>query len=165
VVLRTATTLWRSTILALLCAALAACAPPGAVIAGKSFDYGLSKREKIVKGVTTKAEIQTLFGTPYHTTTAGGDETWEYYSREAGRDEAYADRTLVIDFNDHSVVTDFKYKWKETKSPVNTSGTHGRGGSPAQNAPGDAPLSHGCGAPPPPGNPFLPESTNQKPVC
>jgi hypothetical protein len=148
-------------ILALLCAGLFGCAPPGVVIAGQPFDYGLAKREKIVKGVTTKAEIQTLFGPPYHTTTNGAAESWEYYSREAERDQAYADRTLVIDFNERSVVSDFRYRWKETKSDVNTSRDHNKATAPAQNAPG----APGCSAPPPPGNPFVPQSVTQKPVC
>jgi hypothetical protein len=157
--LRIAATIWRTTILGLLCAVLAGCAPPGAVIAGKEFDYGLAKREKIVKGVTTKADIQKLYGDPYRTTNSGGRETWEYYSREAERDEAYADRTLLIDFNDRSVVADFKYKWKDTKSNANTSG-HGK--APEQKAP----PSPGCGAPmPPPGDPFLPQSVTQLPAC
>ena len=85
-------------ILALLCAALAGCTPPGMVMAGKSYDYGLAKREQIVKGVSTKADIEKLFGDPYQTTKTGAAETWEYYSREAGRDGAYADRTLADRF-------------------------------------------------------------------
>jgi hypothetical protein len=151
-------TIWRTTVLGLLCAALAGCAPPGAVIAGKEFDYALAKRQKIVKGVTTKADIQNLYGDPFRATNSGGRETWEYYSREAERDEAYADRTLVIDFNDRSVVADFRYKWKDTKSISNTS--HGKVVAPK------APPSPGCGAPmPAPGDPFLPQSVTQQPAC
>jgi outer membrane protein assembly factor BamE (lipoprotein component of BamABCDE complex) len=142
---------------ALLCVALAACQPPGTVMAGKEFDYGLAKRQKIVKGVTTKADIQTLFGDPYSTSKSGNGETWEYYSRESNRDEAYADRTLIIDFNERAVVTDYKYRWKETKSPSNVSGGHGRTPPPP---PDNAP----CTAPPPPGNPMLPGSVNQRPT-
>ncbi len=111
-------------IAALLCAALAACNPPGTVTAGKEFDYGLAKRQRIVKGVTTQGDIATMFGDPYKTSKSGNGETWEYYSRETGRDEAYADRTLTVQFNERAVVTDFKYRWKETKSQSNTAAGH-----------------------------------------
>jgi outer membrane protein assembly factor BamE (lipoprotein component of BamABCDE complex) len=141
-------------IAALLCAALAACNPPGTVTAGKEFDYGLAKRQRIVKGVTTQGDIATMFGDPYKTSKSGNGETWEYYSRETGRDEAYADRTLTVEFNERAVVTDFKYHWKETKSQSNTAPGHGKGPPPGDATP--------CTAPPPPGNPMLPNSVNQR---
>ena len=138
-------------VLALLGIGLAACTVSGTVLAGKEFDYGIAKREKIVKGVTTKAEIQSMYGDPYHAdVSGGGSETWEYYSRTAGHDGAYADRTLVIDFNERAVVADFKYRWKETKSEVNVNGSHRpapKSGSP-------------CSAPPPPSNVFSPDAAS-----
>jgi hypothetical protein len=135
-------------VLALLGIALAACTVSGMVLAGKEFDYGIAKREKIVKGVTTKAEIQSMYGDPYHANGSGGSETWEYYSRTAGHDGAYADRTLVIDFNERAVVTDFKYRWKETKSDVNVNASH------------RPPATSPCNAPPPPSSVFSPDAAN-----
>jgi hypothetical protein len=150
-------TIGRRAVLAVLGIALVGCTTPGSVLAGKDFDYGLAKREKIVKGVTTKAEIQSMYGDPYHANRAGSSESWEYYSRTAGHDGAFADRTLVIEFNERAVVSDFKYRWKETKSDVNTNSSHRPAASP--NAPGSP-----CNAPPPPGNPFSPDSVNQPPA-
>jgi hypothetical protein len=137
-------------VLGLLGIALAACTMSGSLLAGKEFDYGIAKREKIVKGVTTRADIQSMYGDPYHADKSGDSETWEYYSRTAGHDGAFADRTLVIDFNERAVVTDFKYRWKETKSAVNASAGHK--GSPAAPNP--------CNAPAPAGNVFSPDAVN-----
>jgi outer membrane protein assembly factor BamE (lipoprotein component of BamABCDE complex) len=111
---------WRSIIIAALLAILSACS--GAVMEGKAFDHSLVTRSKIVKGVTTKAEVQKLFGDPYNVAEGAGGDTWIYYYRQSGPDNSYADRTLTIEFDGHSVVKNYRYRWKETKSPANRRG-------------------------------------------
>jgi outer membrane protein assembly factor BamE (lipoprotein component of BamABCDE complex) len=112
---------WRPTIIALLCATLCACTSP-TVTDGKMFNHSISARGKIAKGVTTKDEVMKLFGEPYTVKTSAGGDTWKYYFRQTGPDYSFADRTLTIEFDAHSVVKDFMYRWKETKSPTNRKG-------------------------------------------
>ena len=71
---------------------------------GTYFDHSAAKREAIHRGVTTKQDVEALFGQPYRIEPRGSDETWVYYDREPdGADGAYADRTMTVRFNAQSV--------------------------------------------------------------
>jgi hypothetical protein len=103
---------------------LVACTAQHTALDGKYFDHSLAKRESIHRGVTTKRDIATMFGDPYSTKPSGAGETWVYYDREAaGLDGGYADRTMSVTFNAQSVVENVRFKFKETKSEVNTRGS------------------------------------------
>jgi len=105
----------------LIALCLVACSAQHAALDGKYFDHSLAKREAVHRGVTTKQDIASMFGDPYSTEPSATGETWVYYDREpVGRDGGYADRTMSVHFNAQSVVENFRYKFKETRSEADT---------------------------------------------
>jgi hypothetical protein len=111
---------------------MAACSGAQETTDGTYFDHAAAKREAVHKGVTTKQDVEALFGQPYRIEPGGSGETWVYYDREPdGPDGAYADRTMTVRFNGQSVVEDLRYKYKRTRSAVDVKGSQGSRSGPS----------------------------------
>jgi outer membrane protein assembly factor BamE (lipoprotein component of BamABCDE complex) len=94
------------------------------VLDGAYFDHAAAKRGAVHKGVTTKRDVEALFGQPYRIEPRGSGETWVYYDRETdGPDGGYADRTMTVRFDARSVVDDLRYKFKSTRAAANARGS------------------------------------------
>ena len=107
---------------------VAACSiGPETTLDGAYFDHAAAKRGAVHKGVTTKQDVEALFGRPYRIEPGSSGETWVYYDRETdGPDGGYADRTMTIRFDAGSVVEDIRYKYKPTNAAANAKGSgHG----------------------------------------
>src|SRR5262249_21018763 len=113
-----------------LVAACGLLAPETKTLDGTYFDHSAPKREAVHRGVTTKQDVEALFGQPYRIEPKGSGETWVYYDREPdGPDGAYADRTMTVRFNAQSVVDDVRYRDKRTRSAADVKGGSSPSGS------------------------------------
>ena len=96
----------KTTVLAILIAALAGCATVGR-------DFPTHNVDQIRIGETTRAEIQTMFGEPWRTGVEDGKRTWTYgkYRWSAFGDAETTD--LVVRFNPDGTVSSYVFNTTE----------------------------------------------------